>query len=428
MAMRRWLPMLAAFLMSMTGPTLADAPAWRGLIPDAMTADGGIPGWLVLGGKAPFRLDGREIVGTSVTNSRNSFLVSEATFGDFILEFEVKTHARLNTGVMIRAESRADYRVGVVHGYQVEIDPSARAWTGGIYDEQRRLWLAPPTGLPDTASPYRPGDWNQIRVEAIGPHIRTWVNGVATAHLVDDLTPRGFLGLQVHDVGTKTEDAGLEVRFSDLRIITDNPAAFATPLDANLEQDHIAHHETPAARALGTRLLWNGRDAAGWRGMRGPGWVIQDGVLTGSAGARSVFSADQFKDFDLSVDYRLPEGSSATLTYLTNGFTLLSPQTKGQGDGASGSLIGKAPARNLTDPNPDKPSQKPWPWWNRLRVVAQGDRVEHWLNGSLLLVGSRSALGLAADGPIALRVETGQLEVQTIRIRPLAPIAAGAVP
>ena len=43
------------------------------------------------------------------------------------------------SGVMVRGQSRADYRNGVVHGYQAEIDPSPRGWSGGMYDEQRRL-------------------------------------------------------------------------------------------------------------------------------------------------------------------------------------------------------------------------------------------------------------------------------------------------
>ncbi len=49
----------------------------------------------------------------------------------------------MNSGIQIRSESTHDYNNGRVHGYQVEIDPSARAWSGGIYDEARRGWLYP---------------------------------------------------------------------------------------------------------------------------------------------------------------------------------------------------------------------------------------------------------------------------------------------
>ena len=72
----------------------------------------------------------------------NSFMATEQTYGDFILEFEVKCHPDLNSGVQFRSESKPDYNNGRVHGYQCEIDPSDRAWSGGLYDEARRVgWL-----------------------------------------------------------------------------------------------------------------------------------------------------------------------------------------------------------------------------------------------------------------------------------------------
>ena len=56
---------------------------------------------------------------------------------------EFRVDPELNSGIKIRSNSLAAYRDGRVHGYQVEIDPSARAWSGGIYDEARRGWLFP---------------------------------------------------------------------------------------------------------------------------------------------------------------------------------------------------------------------------------------------------------------------------------------------
>ncbi|MGQ3046898.1 MAG: 3-keto-disaccharide hydrolase [Niveispirillum sp.] len=147
---RAALGMLAAAASAPLAPSWASSPPpWHSLIPPAAAPDGSITGWRPLGGRASYRLDAGEIVGTSVEKSPNSFLCSEELFGDFILEFEVKTDPRLNTGVMIRAESKPDYRNGVVHGYQVEIDHAARRWTGGLYDEQRRLWLATPAHRPE---------------------------------------------------------------------------------------------------------------------------------------------------------------------------------------------------------------------------------------------------------------------------------------
>ena len=100
-----------------------------------------LTGWKQLNGKALYTVKDGEIIGTTVFKEPNSFLVTEATYGDFILELEFKLDADMNSGIQFRSESKADFKDGRVHGYQMEIDPSARAWTGGIYDEARRDWL-----------------------------------------------------------------------------------------------------------------------------------------------------------------------------------------------------------------------------------------------------------------------------------------------
>lgn len=416
---RRQALWLAAGLTGVSPTVGAASPPWRNLIPTAPGPDGTIPGWRPLGGRAPFSLEGGQIIGRSVEKSRNSFLTTVETFDDFILEFQVKTDPRLNTGMMIRSESRPDYRDGVVHGYQVEIDPSGRRWTGGIYDEERRLWLNSPAHRPDTLASFRASDWNHLRVEAIGPRIRTWLNGQPAANLLDDLTPRGFFGLQVHDVGPDPAHAGMEVRLRDMRIITDRPARFARPIDASDEQDVIANHISAERRALGWRLLWDGRTAAGWAGLATSGWRLGDGILRVDGPAAAIWTADPFTDFDLELDVRLADGAEGGIDYGHGARYRLARGPAGQGMMATGSLSDQVPARNLTDPNPDKPSLKPPDLWNRVGIRAVGDRLEHWLNGSKLVDTARVAGGLAGPGPIGLRVDRGTLAFRSLRIRPL---------
>src|SRR5258708_31565174 len=97
-----------------------------------------LDGWKQLNGQARYAVANNEIVGTTVAGSGNSFLVTEQTYGDFILELEFKIDDLSNSGIQLRSESTSEYQNGRVHGYQVEIDPSPRAWTGGLYDEGRR--------------------------------------------------------------------------------------------------------------------------------------------------------------------------------------------------------------------------------------------------------------------------------------------------
>src|SRR4051812_11219664 len=106
-----------------------------------------LDGWVQRGGKAKYRVENGEIVGTSVPNTANSFLCTKRDYADFVLELEFKVHPKLNSGVQIRSHSFDEAKTidangkkikipaGRVHGYQVEIDPSPRAYTGGVYDE-----------------------------------------------------------------------------------------------------------------------------------------------------------------------------------------------------------------------------------------------------------------------------------------------------
>src|SRR5688572_31724681 len=81
-----------------------------------------LTGWKPLNGKAKYEVKNGEIIGTTVFKEPNSFMVTEATYGDFILELEYKLDADMNSGIQFRSESKADYRDGRVYGYQMEID------------------------------------------------------------------------------------------------------------------------------------------------------------------------------------------------------------------------------------------------------------------------------------------------------------------
>lgn len=177
-----------------------------------------LEGWTVRGGAADFRVEAGAIVGTTRPNQPNTFLCTDRAFGDCTLELEFLVDDELNSGVQIRSrvESR-DERERVV-GPQIEIDPSPRAWTAGIYEEGLRGWLAPLAEDAPARRAFRRGEWNRLKVVAEGPRIRTWLNGVAAADLLHDGPREGFIALQVHGVGDRTSP--LEVRWRAIRITT----------------------------------------------------------------------------------------------------------------------------------------------------------------------------------------------------------------
>ena len=106
-----------------------------------------LKGWKIVGGTAEYTVKDGAITGVSTkVDNRNTFLVTDKEYSDFILEFLFKIDENFkyfNSGVQLRSHVRED---GRMYGYQYEIDPTSRAWTGGIYDEARLgntlKWLA----------------------------------------------------------------------------------------------------------------------------------------------------------------------------------------------------------------------------------------------------------------------------------------------
>ncbi|MCI0359188.1 MAG: DUF1080 domain-containing protein [Planctomycetaceae bacterium] len=192
-----------------------------------------LTGWKQHGGKAKYAVENGEIVGTSVPKTQNSFLCTEKEYGDFILELEFKVHPELNSGVQIRSqvfdtETEIEFKDDTqtkkrkipadrVHGYQVEIDPSPRSFSGGIYDEARRgRFLADLKDNDAARAAFKQGDWNKFRIECRGDSIKTWINEVPAVDVKDSVTPKGLIALQVHGVGDREEP--LEVRWRNIRI------------------------------------------------------------------------------------------------------------------------------------------------------------------------------------------------------------------
>ncbi len=172
-----------------------------------------LSGWSQKNGQATYAVEDGTVVGRTAQNSPNSFMCSEKDYSDFELTFEVKVDEGLNSGVQIRSKSLAEYQNGRVHGPQVEIE-TGPAEAGYVYGEATgRGWLSPHQPKHDTM---KNDDWNRFVVRAVGPRIQTWINGKLIEDISDPTSYQsGFIGLQVHGVGTK---GPFEVRWRDIRI------------------------------------------------------------------------------------------------------------------------------------------------------------------------------------------------------------------
>ena len=369
-----------------------------------------LSGWRQNGGAAKYTVEDGAIVGTTSLNTPNSFLCTKQFYSDFILELQFKIDPKLNSGIQIRSNSFPEYNNGQVHGYQVEIDPSDRKWTAGIYDEGRRGWLNTLEDNKPAQNAFVQNQWNSIRIEAIGDTIKTWINDVPASHLYDTRTSTGFIALQVHSIGNDKSKEGLDVCWRNIRIITDNPASFAKSMELPVQSmdNKLGNIE----KAQGYRFLFDGKTTSGWRGGKLDsfpkfGWIIEDGgVLTvlESGGGESeaggdIVTVDKYDDFELHLDFKLTPGANSGIKYfvdteLNKGagssigleFQLLDdarhPDARlGNHDGsrALSCLYDLIEADNCIK------APKPIGQWNHAKVISKGNHVEHWLNGRKVL-------------------------------------------
>lgn len=418
-----------------------------------------LKGFQKLNGTADYTVKDGAIVGTSKLNTPNSFLATKKLYGDFILELEYKVEDGLNSGIQFRSNSFKNFENGRVHGYQYEIDPSERAWSGGIYDEARRGWLYSMEKNPTAKEAYKSNDWNKVRIEAIGTKLRTWLNGVPCANIIDDKTLTGFIALQVHSI-SKPELDGKTIQWKNIRICTTDVQKFKTSDKvAAPEVNCIANTISELEAAQGWKLLWDGKTTDGWRGAKlatfpTGGWVIDNGMLKvlNSNGAESANGGDivtikKYKNFELSVDFKITDGANSGIKYFVDTdlnmgagssigceFQILDDEKHPD---AKLGVRGKRTLGSLYDLIA-APSTKIFRKsdFNNARIVVRGNKVQHFLNDKLTVEYERGTqmwqalvnyskysiwpnFGNATEGNILLQDHGNEVWFKNIKIKEL---------
>ena len=423
-------------------------------------------GWKLMTGKADYKVEDCIIVGTTVMNSPNSFLVSEKKVsGNFILELEAMiTDTASNSGIQFKSnfDSTANKGQGRVFGYQFEIDPSSRKWSGGIYDEGRREWLYPGSLNSKAQALLTINVFHKIRIECIGNTTKTWLDGVATAYLIDTLTAnQGLIALQVHAINNEKQK-GLRLCWRNIRINTSNVNSTSFPRGvyvANLIPNSLSGYEVQD----GWKLLFDGKSGDGWTGaykktFPEKGWEIKDGIMKvlPSAGSESanggdIVTKEEFSAFDLSFEFKLTPGANSGVKY----FVTLSENNPGSAIGLEYQVLDDtlhpdakmgrdgnrtlASLYDLIKANKQSRFIKQPGRWNTGRIIVYpNNHVEHYLNGVKVLEYERGSqayrdlvaiskykvwpnFGEAKQGRILLQDHGNEVSFRSIKIRPLSP-------
>lgn len=394
--------LLTVILILFTCPLWGQGGSWTNLF-DGKT----LKGWKQLNGKAKYEVKNGMIIGTTVADTPNSFLVTEKDYGDFILELDLKVADAMNSGVQFRSLSKADFKDGRVHGYQMEVDPTDRAWSGGIYDEARRDWLYIPNINPDSKKAFKKGDWNKYRIEAIGSTIRTYINDIPVSYLVDDLTASGFIALQVHAIYADMKP-GMQIMWKNIKIQTKNLKT--KPLDNTPVVNLVLNNLSDQEKSQGWKMLFNGKDFTGFRAVHGTKmpekhWAVIDGTINvspsdGSETGNDIVTTEQYGAFEMVFDFKLSEGANSGVKYFVNesfdsggrsgiGLEYQVLDDEKHPDAKMG-VVGNRTMASLYDLIPsyklDKRFQRKVGDWNQARIVAlPNNTIQHWLNGFKVL-------------------------------------------
>jgi len=332
-----------------------------------------LEGWGRENGSATFQVEDGAIVGRTAAGSPNSFLVTQATYRDFELEFEV-FDTDLNSGVQIRSNVRPGN--GRVNGPQVEIEPSGEdgAEAGYVYGEAAGGWRTPEERLIPHKN-YKDDDWNQYRIVAEGPRIQTFINGEAIEDLTDEelfeTHPSGFIGLQVHRAS-----GDREVRWRNLRI-----------------------------RRLHTWTdLFDGETLEGWAQRNGTAtFRVEDGAIVGRTGINSpnsfLVTQQTFRNLILEFDVMADAGLNSGMQIRSRGREetagdsgnqragrVTGPQVEIESSGEDGAeagyIYGEGGAGGWRTPKERLIPHKKFNdgEWNSYRIIAQGPRIQTFIN------------------------------------------------
>jgi len=225
-------------------------------------------------------------------------------------------------------------------------------------------------------------------------------------------------------------------------------APVARPAWAQKPGEGAPNTLTEAERAGGWRLLFDGKTRTGWHGYgrtgMPEGWQVVDGALTRVALAGDIVTDEKFADFELILDWKVAAAGNSGIFYRgvedpdprehplfesAPEMQVLDDERHADGKSpltSAGSLYGLYPAPGGV--------VKPAGEWNQARILVQGNRVEHWLNGTKVVayeLGSRDwservgktkfaewpGYGKSAEGVIGLQDHGDRVAYRNIKIR-----------
>ncbi len=195
-----------------------------------------LEGWSVIGGAGKVAVEDRAFVLHRTARTReHTFVVTDRYYQDFILEVEGKRDEGFQYGIVFRAQPAPDTAHVRLYGYQVKLDhDKQRNWTGGIFNDFGTTWNWLYTLADDPRAQravHEAGQWDHYRIEAIGEHIKVWVNEIPTTNMKNSKYRAGQIAFKIHSLGDNVAQEKPAGWIKNIRVITSNPEKYVQPMD-----------------------------------------------------------------------------------------------------------------------------------------------------------------------------------------------------
>jgi hypothetical protein len=163
-----------------------------------------LTGWKVPANNVFWKVVEGVLVGENDETLKGSMLYTEKSYRDFIFEADVRWEGDIDSGYMVR-EPELQMQIGI--SSSLKRDMTCSFYTGGAE-------RYPVAGQAKDVDKYlKPGQWNNIRLQAKGNTFTVWLNG----HQVTEYTNEKYagaapIGLQIHP------KVKMKVEFRNIRI------------------------------------------------------------------------------------------------------------------------------------------------------------------------------------------------------------------
>ena len=228
-------------------------------------------------------------------------------------------------------------------------------------------------------------------------------------------------------------------------------------------EEPVPNRLTPEEKKAGWKLLFDGKSLKGWRGYKmkktPAAWKAVDGVLRfenqagdEAAGGGDLVTVGQYDSFELALDWRIWDGGNSGVMY-----HVLESEDRPWKTGPEMQVLDNSKHKDGKNPltsagscyglyPPGKDLTRPVGQWNQARLVVEGARVEHWLNGEKIVEYDKGGdewnakvaaskfkefpnFGKPKKGHIDLQDHGDKVEYRNLKLRVIkAPKTASALP